>query len=374
MLAVGRRLKPKMADPSRKEALEREALAYIQLGTLVQRPRPEEKSEAVAKVLAESLPVAEKIRRIERIDAGAPVEDKKPAAASQSKAPPPPTGPAPAGAASGPAPASRAPAGSASARAASIQGSALLRKKPSVVAAAKSRARILADIAPTTRLRYIFLEGRELRSKAKGNRFLKPGFFSLEFARDASRFFLEGFRRDLSPILVAALDTTLREGWRFLGKSEYNRFASLRRLVAELADIVPHGVGQDDPGSARRFFNLEVAFLSLRADASSLVEIAAGFDSVLTKLQYPRKMIDEARSAARRLLQNGGPPPCLQDLILAVNMVRSRRYLRIRDLMSFDNAALVSVTEFDCPDDIQDAIDARVAELEAARGPRPRER
>ncbi len=108
---------------------------------------------------------------------------------------------------------------------------------------------------------------------------------------------------------------------------------------------------------------MEIAFLSLRADASSLVEIAAGFDSVLTKLSYPRRMIDEARSAARRLLQNGGPPPCLQDLILAVNMVRSRRYLRIRDLMSFDNAALVSVSEFDCPDDVQDAIDARVAEL-----------
>lgn len=37
-----------MADPTRKDALDREAFAYIQLGNLVQRPRPEKKSEAVA--------------------------------------------------------------------------------------------------------------------------------------------------------------------------------------------------------------------------------------------------------------------------------------------------------------------------------------
>jgi hypothetical protein len=328
-----------MADPTKKEALDREAFAYIQLGTLVQRPRPEAKSEAVAKVLADSLSVEEKIRRIERIDAEALLEAARPAASAPSKPPP-----------------SRR-----SAQAVYI--SPLRRDKPSVDAANKSRARILADVATGSRLLYVFKEGMEIRAKAKGNRFLRPGILRLSFARDASRFFLESFRRDQGVKLGTALDAVLSDGWRFLSKSEYNRFAALNRLAIEVNGAVPNAADLDSPQSVRRFFGLEIAFLSLRADPSSTVQIAAGFDSVLSKLSYARQTIEEARSAARRLLQNGGPPPCVQDLILAVAMVRARRFLRVSDLMSFDNAALMSVSEFDCSDEVQDAIDERIGEL-----------
>jgi len=327
-----------MAEGNRKETLEREALGYIRLGTLVQRLRTEERAEAVAKVLAESLPIEEKIRRIERIDLES-------ASVEEYRAPP-----------SVPPSLSR---GSSLAAAAPRER----RVKQSVIAAAKRRARIKLDILPSTFLAYLFREGAELRKNAKTNHFIRAGFFSVSFEEANARAFLEQLKSAIIPLLQPALDTALREGWRFLRKSDYNRLAALNRLLAEINALDPRHISPHDPTSARRLYGLEIAFLPLKAEASGRDEQEASLETVLSKLSYPKAELDVARGSARRILQGGGPPACLQDLVLAINMARSRRFLTLSDLMRPESEPLLSLSEFDCGEELQEAIDAHIATL-----------
>ncbi len=317
---------------NRKDALENEAQNYIRLGTLVRRPRPEDRAEAVAQVLAESLPIDEKIRRIEKIDsAPLPLKAKKPTAAHPGPAPAPPE------------PGQRA--------------------KQTVIAAARRRARIKAELAPSSFMQYLLREGVEIRRRAKGNVFLKAGVFRIAFEDLMARDYLDRAKRELVPHLLAALETALREAWRFLRKSEYNRLSALHRMVVELNGLDLQHLSPLEQGSARRLFPLEAGFLYFRSEHSILHDVLLSLDEVLAKLSHARHDAEEAYSSVRRLLQNGGPPPCLQDFILAYNMVRYRRFLSILDLMKVEAGSLVSVNEFDCSEGIQDRIDAHIAFL-----------
>jgi hypothetical protein len=319
------------SSPSKKEALEHEAQNYIRLGTLVRRARPDERAEAVAQVLADNLSIDEKIRRIERIDATRPASEARKPNASPKAAP------------------SLAPS--------------LVRSKQTVIAAARRRSRIKANLVASTFMQYLLRESAEIRKRAKGNSLLKAGLFSVAMNEAAAREFLERAKKELVPVLLAALETTLREAWRFLRKSEYNRIAGFSRLVNELNSLELLHISPRDPSAPRRLFPLESAFLLFRAEPSSPADLVTSLDEVLGKLSYPNHESEEAYSSARRILQNGGPPVCLQDFILAFNMVRSRRYLSIVDLMKVEAGPLLSLNEFDCSEGIQDKIDAHIASL-----------
>ncbi|HET7839589.1 MAG TPA: hypothetical protein VFL04_07510 [Rectinemataceae bacterium] len=318
------------SNQNRKEALENEAQNYIRLGTLMRRARPDDRAEAVAQVLADSVPIEEKIRRIERIDS---------------------------------VPISRGPRKPAAPRPPSAPGAEPQRVKQTVAAAARRRAHLKAEVAPSSFMQYFFREGMEIRKRAKGNGLLKAGLFSVALEEAATREFLDRAKKELVPPLISALGTTLREGWRFLRKSEYNRLAALNRLVTELNNLDLQHISPHEPGSAKRMFPLESAFLYFRVDPSIPAEAVMSLDEVLAKLSHPRHESEEAYSSTRRLLQNGGPPACLQDFVLAFNMVRTRRYLSVSDLMRVEPGPLVSLNEFDCSEGIQDKIDSHIASL-----------
>ena len=177
--------------------------------------------------------------------------------------------------------------------------------------------------------------------------------------------FLEVAKKNQLPPLSAALDVGLKEGWRFLRKEEYNLLATLKRLVVELDGLQLQAAAQGYAPPARRLFGIEIAFFTFVAYRSAPVGRSRlfGLEELLSKLSYPEKDRAEALTAGAFLLKDGGPPPCLQDFILAVNMVRARRHLSIADLLRPEGEALVSATEFDCGDEVQDAIDAHIAEL-----------
>ncbi|HUX37765.1 MAG TPA: hypothetical protein VMV44_07670 [Rectinemataceae bacterium] len=323
-----------MNDPGRKETLEREAIAYIKLGTLVQRRRSSERAEQVAQVLAAPIPAEEKIRRIERIDA-------QPVPAGERRLP------------------TRSPA--------SVPASpSQKRMKESVIAAARHRARRKADIVPSTFMKYLFKEGREIRTKAKANTFIKAGLLKITLESEAVRAFLEHTKKKLLPILSSALDAALKEGWHFLRKEEYNLLAALKRLVSDVDGLQVQAETQGYAPPSRRLFGIEIAFLTFVAyrGASAIgKDRLFGLGEVLSRISYPEKTAEESLAAGALLLKDGGPPPCLQDFILAVNMVRSRRFLSISDLMRPEGEALVSTSEFDCDDEVQDAIDAHIGSL-----------
>jgi len=352
----------RMIDPGRKETLEREAVAYIRLGTLLQRERSAEKSELVAQVVASRVPIEEKVRRIERIDSQAAMAEER--RSGPRGAPIPAPGAAVPGAAT---PAAAAPAETShTAAAAAAAGRHPTRTKESVLAAARRRARRKADIVPSTFLKYLFREGPAIRAKARANGFLKAGFTRLTLKSETVRVFLDHTKRQQLPALGAALDLALKEGWRFLTKRDYNLLAALRRLVTEVGalQLQPDSHGYAPP--SRRLFSIEIAFLTFvgfRDDQRARRDRLFGLESLLARLSYPTKAAEEALAAGTLLLKDGGPPLCLQDFILAVNMVRAQRHLSIADLLRPEGEELVSASEFDCGEEVQLDIDAHIAAL-----------
>jgi hypothetical protein len=108
---------------------------------------------------------------------------------------------------------------------------------------------------------------------------------------------------------------------------------------------------------------METAYLPFRAETGSMGQALDALDTVLARLGYPKGQANEAHATVRRVLQNGGPPSCLQDFILATNIVRSRRCLSIADLLRPEKDYLVSLEEYDCNEETQERIDAYVASL-----------
>jgi len=322
-----------MAEPGTKGDVEREALNYIRLGTLLQKPRAPERAEAVERVFSGNFPVGEKIRRIERIDAGLRPEVEV----------------------SGNAP-ELSPDG--------VGRKGASRTKESVLAAKRRRIRLKLDPASLSFLQFLFGELGRIKRLAKGNLLLKCGLVSVSLDVEAAHQMLENTKRSLIPPSGKAVSAAIEDGWKFLRKTEYNTLVVLKNALEELSRLDVASMAPRNPVFARRFFAFESAFLPFFAGTSMRETVFSAIDSALRKLSFPEQELKDAINALHRMLAPGGPPSCLQDLVLSVNMVRTKRFLAIGNLVwQGEGGALVSATEFDCPEDIQERIDGHVAEL-----------
>ena len=326
-----------MAPSSRKDNLEHEALNYIKLGTLVQRERPPETAAAIEEILSKNIPVEEKIKEIELVD-GVPA--------------PPVTSP----------PASR-PYLSRPRDGGTDEEIIPRKPKQSVLAAARRRAKMIADIEATGVMDYLFKERRNVKKGAAGNLLLRPRLLSVEFREESARTLIERLQRETLPALDASLDLILAEGWRFLTKADYNLVALLRRLSASTARLIPSKLSPRWPQAAKGMYSLGIAFLPFRMEPGRAAAALSAVGTALAKLNYDGESLELARKHVIHLLQDGGPPACLQDLLLASAMVKARRFLSIGSLTKSDAGMLSSVEEFDCSNEVQDAIDVRIAEL-----------
>lgn len=353
-----------MSDQSRKDGLEREALFLIQLGNLVQKARSDAQREAVTRILSESGPVEEKIRRIEAVDAGEP---DPPPTKKAAQVPAQPAGQQPAATQPSVAPTGTPPPASAKPRkrasADMVDAGPSRRIKTGVAAAARRRAFVHSDVEPCGFFAYLFKERTKIQRDAGAGKFLHANLLGVKLKESTAIAFLERLWRTQAQPLIPALDMTLADGWHFLHKPEYNRVAALRRLAGKLdpADTEARSIGAGD--LERRVQTVALAFLPFRIDSEGASGIVSSIETVLGKLAYPVKELEGVPAAARALLQDGGPPSCLQDLILAVDMRRSRRFLRLSDIVRPEREPLFSFQEFDCSDEVQTAIDDRVAAL-----------
>ncbi len=386
--------------------LENESDALITLGMLLRRNRTPQLQREVERILRSGLSSGRKIEAIRRLDAerggpettdapgdgevrgssgeAAPGDDQAPHPAGPPAAGPVPAGPAPSGsAASSPAgpkpehrPGSRPDPGSRRQKNTSAPrqpgpaghrsdrvGEVLATYRERILASGidENRARLKRVPAKASLFRFVFSEYGRLRRFGRDRRVLSPRLFppGVRVHRDAVEA-LETALKPAAPRLLELLEPALSDGWLLLSKRSYNLLVTLRELCRAIAATDFASLQLDDPELIDRLEHVEIPFLVLRSDPEYPSLLVSAFRTLAGNSRTADRRYADAPELIRRLLSDDGTLPSLRDVLLGLNMVRSRCCLDPEELVDPDTGPLVDSERFRCDPPIGIRIDEHV--------------
>lgn len=302
-----------MAEPTHRRQIEQEAEDHIALGLLLRRKRSREKQAEVRRIMAGPEAVARKIERIRRLDA------------------PPPQ--------------------AAEAEAATPEEAAERSPDPRALSLVK------AHPAPASFWSFAFKELPRLRAFGRRTHTLQVSLLPPAVRADpALKTF---FTRSLPPWageLAGRLQPVLEMGWLHLTKRQYNGLALLARLCERVQATDFTRLAYGERGLIDRLRRLEALFLLLRSSKDVVADLQGSLRTVFEKKS---RLDSEYRPAAElvdRILGEEGSLPSLHNCLLALNMVKARRFLKLEDLIRGDLPEAVSDSEFDCSPAVREKI------------------
>jgi hypothetical protein len=296
--------------------------ALHRLGDLLHRPRSEEAKQAVDRVLRSPISTAEKISRIQAIDAErAKPRTETPATAKERV--------------------SRQTGG--------LGGSREVRK---------NRATLKAFVRPASYFDFIFTEFPQLRRHAKRSRVIEIRWIPPDVTINRN---LHGLlsttllpeARSISSFLGSALP----DAWRYLDKYSYNLLVLARTLADYVATADFRPRGRADRDMIDRHHQLEVLVLTLHSAEAMVDKLIEAFGRVVDHQGLPRPRARELRSGVARVVRQGGAGLSPYDLVLGLNMVKVRKHLEIADLHQEPAGRLIETGWFDCDAETQREID-----------------
>jgi hypothetical protein len=333
-----------MTDKTVKENLEINAFNYIRLGTLLRKNRSLAKKTEVEKIITSQMTIEEKIEEIEKIDKTliSPTDRFKSL--------------------------ERLPSQEASASASEAKRGKPYQKteyvKHSVIASTHNRQQLLLHPAPSRFVDYVLQERLKFTEFARTSGLVDPGFLALfpkvdkSGVRKLSDSLQNVLIQKLKPVLAHVLD----EGWRHLGKYEYNLIAAFSRLVEEAARA-NYRYEKKDRSYFSHFSSLERAFLLFYSRPEFISDLRNAAESALSHENLTDKERRQVLASLNLFLLDTAAKPCLHDFILMLSMIMSRRAVSVGDLISKDSGILICTDEFDCSPAIQAAIDLKIADL-----------
>lgn len=364
--------------------MEAEGFEYIRLGTLLRKPRSPRKRASVERILQSAAPLMEKIHEIERIDAIPDDEGPRAKPPDQAKAaqkegkelsPAPADAPRPDG--------GKAEAERGGEKPRRTEDEAGRRERQAqdrrpLVEAVRRRQKLARVPMRASFLDYLFAWRKKYRELAARNRFVATGFLSLFPSIDGKA--LADYGKALKAEAAnarSAVDPTLREGWRALDRHDYNLVALFKRLLDEVAKGPFERAGGKEglDATERASFPLLTDFLSLRSIPAAAASLKDALDR--GSRQAPaeggdasaKEILDKACQAVGALVGPTAKSPSLEDALLACASARARRPVSVNDLVSPDAGDPLCTTCWDCPPEIQAAIDAAVDEILARLPP-----
>jgi hypothetical protein len=404
-----------MGDHTGGHELDREAVSYYKLGNLLRKERSELKARLVQAVTHENIPVEEKIARINAIDLKPeegetpparhirhldhPIVAKRATAESGTHRPrqepkepkEPPAGEpavqasaeAGAGEAAGSRPASGQVAGSADAKApaprdpavglepnerrdikARFAGDASLAH-PAVQQAARARQRALREPGQGGFINYLISDLWKIKRFGLSSRTLESAGwpFSLHFTPAVPVFMQQTLKGEGLENLREVLAPTLRKGWMFLDKQEYNLLAALQQLAGAAQRMECRTVkGRPEP---------VLASLSAAGSLVQVLNLLPGMPQracVLLGKVCERTGISEqdrvkAEATIRQLLDLRDSGLTLPNLVRAAWMRHTHRFLENTDLgLAGEPGRYFSDAAFDCSLEVQQDIDRHIAQ------------
>ncbi|MFW5807883.1 MAG: hypothetical protein ACOCWH_02380 [Spirochaetota bacterium] len=155
----------------------------------------------------------------------------------------------------------------------------------------------------------------------------------------------------------SVFDRVLACAWRHLTKHDYNLIVLFRDCLNRLSSLNTRVFAQGDTHVIDMLKSFEQLYLSCLYDPSYVRLVFDCITSVSEK--HPELDIDLPQSNDHlfTIFGRSGHKPLLQDVVLALNMVRYNRYLTLQELIS-DNLKIVPTRDFMCTDEVRERIDA----------------
>jgi hypothetical protein len=310
-----------MADHVTRKQIEREAEEHINLGMLLRRRRTPARAAEVRRIMAEPLSVAQKVERIQRLDAEASAQESETAEVET-------TGPEERGE----------------------------RRE-------LSRALQAVKIQPVAVSYWLYLLRERTKIRAFGRRthtllvsWFPPG---VRIDPQLGRFF-EQYLQPWAAELARRLEPVLDLGWLHLGKRQYNWIVVLKQLCDRIMTTGFSRLNYRDRNLIDGLRRLESLFLLLHCKEGVIQGLLASLRTVFEKKSKLDSDYGPTADLVNRLLAEQITLPSLWNCLLALNMVRSRRFLSLADLIRQGQGDVVSAREFDCSPQVRKKIEEYV--------------
>ncbi|MBN1834876.1 MAG: hypothetical protein JW820_03435, partial [Spirochaetales bacterium] len=294
-----------MLEQGTRRELEREAEDHITLGTLLRREREEPRRLAVERVLAANLSVAQKIQKIQAIDAE---EDD--------------------------------------------QGVQRVLRGAAEQATRRQLSRVLESIklsrSRAPYLSYLLRERDRLRQFGRQTHVLEARLLppAVRASQGLQFFFvrkLQSWAGELSEKLALVKEV----GWLYLTRRRYNLAVLLKHLCERILAFDFVHLDYRDRDLIDKMRRIESLFLALHYRPEYLEDLLAAARTVYAR-QGKAEESDAMADLINRILMPEVTLPSLYNALLGLNMVKQRRCLAFADLVRPGLGDVVSTEEFDC--------------------------
>ncbi|MBU0936699.1 MAG: hypothetical protein KKI09_10960 [Spirochaetes bacterium] len=309
-----------MADDSDKDVIQHQGVLYIKLGNLLAKTRDKSDQEKVAQIVESNLTLDDKIKQIETLDSATKSNDRPKIYIMDS-------------------------------------GNVLKQTGPSsqLLKIRKNRGTIKKDITPGAWIAYFFRERLRLSGLRRCEPFLRYGFWAPRFDVNPLTQLQTRLRAVSLPVLTLATDSVLKDGWKYLSKTEYNLIAALGVVLLELKRC-NYAPKQEDLKNQSLYWALESSWLFFHAVPDYIQRTGVALERMMELDPALSSRKAEIKQLFGELLAVRTAGINVASFILAINIYRSRRYLVLEDLIDTAHGPFVASEDFDCSEETRTAI------------------
>ena len=163
--------------------------------------------------------------------------------------------------------------------------------------------------------------------------------------------------------LMKSLKLILDNGWYYLEKRDYNLIVLLNKLCRELSLVNFDKFNPKSPDSIDRIPAAELLFLILNYEPGDVREVLYAVDTVFNKDPSKRDLQKDTAVNIHKLLDRDQLRPSLYNLIIGLNIIKTKTYLELENLQK-PSLQLIDSHDYNCTPKIRDKIDDYLRKLE----------
>lgn len=227
----------------------------------------------------------------------------------------------------------------------------------------------LSILIKTPRLRagcldYVFHHRRRIQGAGRFSAFLTPSLIParVRILGGLHAFFRNELRPRVSRVLEL-IEPVLQSAWLVLEKREYNVLVLLKRFCEKARMTNFALISHKDSDFIDKMRAVETLFLALIYDRKNIDSIFEALKIVAQTGEADEAVTQEIGGSVAWLLKGKGAAPSLFDVVLGLNTVKYRRYIKPEDLISHDLGDIVNDRVYAASEDVAEAISVYVERL-----------
>lgn len=229
----------------------------------------------------------------------------------------------------------------------------------------RNRKRLKRQLAENSLLHFILYDYWKIRKFGAQTGIVTTHFlFRLQISGRIGERLERLITQEIVIPLSARLDVILEKAWLHVNRFEYNLVVLLRRICLEVEKLSFLKLNVSNRHAFEAFRNLEPHFLvfyNKPALVKKLLEVLSYLHDSMDSVKFSQR---ETRQLVERLLLFDAVRPSLAQTLLSANMIFSRRFLAMTDLIDMVDEPLISDLDYDVDEKTHAAIMRYIDELD----------